>query len=178
MSLMIVTFVFVQIMIAEASSDRIREVLEEVPEMEDEPGALTEVANGDIDFEHVDFSYAGEGGNLSLKDVSLHIKSGQIVGIIGGTGSAKSTLVQLIPRLYDVVGGSVKVGGVDVRRYNWKRFGTRCLWCCRRMCCLPEASRKISAGEMKTPAMKRCRESADLRRRMDLSRNFRQDTIR
>ena len=118
MSLMIVTFVFVQIMIAEASSDRIREVLEEVPEMEDEPGALTEVANGDIDFEHVDFSYAGEGGNLSLKDVSLHIKSGQIVGIIGGTGSAKSTLVQLIPRLYDVVGGSVKVGGVDVRRYN------------------------------------------------------------
>lgn len=118
MSLMIVTFVFVQIMIAEASSDRIREVLEEVPEMEDEPGALTEVANGDIDFEHVDFSYAGEGGHLSLKDVSLHIKSGQIVGIIGGTGSAKSTLVQLIPRLYDVVGGSVKVGGVDVRRYN------------------------------------------------------------
>ena len=118
MSLMIVTFVFVQIMIAEASSDRIREVLEEVPEMEDEPGALTEVANGDIDFEHVDFSYAGEGGNLSLKDVSLHIKSGQIVGIIGGTGSAKSTLVQLIPRLYDVVGGSVKVGGVDVRRYS------------------------------------------------------------
>lgn len=118
MSLMIVTFVFVQIMIAEASSDRIREVLEEVPEMEDEPGALTEVANGDIDFEHVDFSYVGEGGNLSLKDVSLHIKSGQIVGIIGGTGSAKSTLVQLIPRLYDVVGGSVKVGGVDVRRYS------------------------------------------------------------
>ena len=118
MSLMIVTFVFVQIMIAEASSDRIREVLEEVPEMEDEPGALTEVANGDIDFEHVDFSYAGEAGNLSLKDVSLHIKSGQIVGIIGGTGSAKSTLVQLIPRLYDVVGGSVKVGGVDVRRYS------------------------------------------------------------
>ena len=118
MSLMIVTFVFVQIMIAEASSDRIREVLEEVPEMEDEPGTLTEVANGDIDFEHVDFSYAGEGGNLSLKDVSLHIKSGQIVGIIGGTGSAKSTLVQLIPRLYDVVGGSVKVGGVDVRRYS------------------------------------------------------------
>lgn len=105
-------------MIAEASSDRIREVLEEVPEMEDEPGTLTEVANGDIDFEHVDFSYAGEGGNLSLKDVSLHIKSGQIVGIIGGTGSAKSTLVQLIPRLYDVVGGSVKVGGVDVRRYS------------------------------------------------------------
>ena len=120
MSLMMVTFVFVMIMIAEASTDRIQEVLEEVPEMIDDENALTEVANGDIDFEHVDFSYSGEGGNLSLKDVNLHIKSGQIIGIIGGTGSAKSTLVQLIPRLYDVTGGSVKVGGVDVRKYNLK----------------------------------------------------------
>ena len=118
MSLMMVTFVFVMIMIAEASTDRIQEVLEEVPEMIDDENALAEVANGDIDFEHVDFSYSGEGGNLSLKDVNLHIKSGQIVGIVGGTGSAKSTLVQLIPRLYDVTGGCVKVGGVDVRKYN------------------------------------------------------------
>ena len=120
MSLMMVTFVFVMIMIAEASTDRIQEVLEEVPEMEDDADALQYVANGDIDFEHVDFSYSGEGGNLSLKDVNLHIKSGQIVGVIGGTGSAKSTLVQLIPRLYDVTGGCVKVGGVDVRKYNLK----------------------------------------------------------
>lgn len=118
MSLMMVTFVFTMIMIAEASTDRITEVLEEVPEMEDAADAVTEVANGDIDFEHVNFSYAGEGGNLSLKDVNLHIKSGQVVGIIGSTGSAKSTLVQLIPRLYDVTDGSVKVGGVDVRRYS------------------------------------------------------------
>ena len=66
----------------------------------------------------MNFSYAGEGGNLSLKDVNLHIKSGQTIGIIGGTGSAKSTLVQLIPRLYDVPEGCVKVGGVDVRDYN------------------------------------------------------------
>ena len=120
MSLMMVTFVFTMIMIAEASTDRITEVLDEVPEMEDAADAITEVQNGDIDFEHVNFSYAGEGGNLSLKDVNLHIKSGQIVGIIGGTGSAKSTLVQLIPRLYDVTGGCVKVGGVDVRRYGLK----------------------------------------------------------
>ena len=118
MSLMMVTFVFTMIMIAEASTDRITEVLEEVPEMEDAADAVTEVANGDIDFEHVNFSYAGEGGNLSLKDVNLHVRSGQVVGIIGGTGSAKSTLVQLIPRLYDVTEGSVKVGGVDVRRYS------------------------------------------------------------
>lgn len=118
MSLMMVSFVFVMIMIAEASSDRILQVLEEVPEMEDHSDAVTEVPNGDIDFEHVDFSYAGEGGNLSLKDVNLHIKSGQVIGIIGGTGSAKSTLVQLIPRLYDVTKGAVKVGGIDVRDYS------------------------------------------------------------
>lgn len=119
-SLMMVSFVFVMIMIAEASTERINEVLDEVPEMEDKADAVTEVTNGDIEFEHVNFSYAGEGGNLSLKDVNLHIKSGQIVGIIGGTGSAKSTLVQLIPRLYDVASGTVKVGGTDVRDYNLK----------------------------------------------------------
>ena len=119
-SLMMVSFVFVMIMIAEASTERINEVLDEVPEMEDKADAVTEVTNGDIEFEHVNFSYAGEGGNLSLKDVNLHIKSGQIVGISGGTGSAKSTLVQLIPRLYDVTSGTVKVGGTDVRDYNLK----------------------------------------------------------
>ena len=105
-SLMMVSFVFVMIMIAEASTERINEVLDEVPEMEDKADAVTEVTNGDIEFEHVNFSYAGEGGNLSLKDVNLHIKSGQIV--------------QLIPRLYDVTSGTVKVGGTDVRDYNLK----------------------------------------------------------
>ena len=118
MSLNMVTFVFVMIMIAEASTDRITEVLDEVPEMQDKTDAVKEVKNGEIVFDHVDFSYAGEGGNLSLKDVNLHVKSGQTVGIIGGTGSAKSTLVQMIPRLYDVTSGAVKVAGVDVRDYN------------------------------------------------------------
>lgn len=117
-SLMMVTFVFVMIMIAGASTDRITEVLNEIPEMRDPADAVTSVTDGDIIFDHVGFSYAGEGGNLSLKDVNLHIKSGQTVGIIGGTGSAKSTLVQLIPRLYDVTEGSVKVSGIDVRKYN------------------------------------------------------------
>ena len=117
-SLMMVTFVFVMIMIAEASSDRITEVMNEIPEMQDQPDAVTEVPNGDIVFDNVDFSYAGEGGNLSLKDVNLHIESGQTIGIIGGTGSAKSSLVQLIPRLYDVTKGCVKVGGIDVRDYS------------------------------------------------------------
>ncbi len=118
MSLMMVTFVFVMLMIAEASTDRITEVLTEVPEMKDKEDAIKEVASGEIVFENVNFSYAGEGGNLSLKDINLHIKSGQTIGIIGGTGSAKSTLVQMIPRLYDVTSGSVKVGGIDVREYN------------------------------------------------------------
>ena len=117
-SLTMVTFVFVMIMIAGASTDRIMEVLNEIPEMRDPADAVTSVTDGDIIFDHVGFSYAGEGGNLSLKDVNLHIKSGQTVGIIGGTGSAKSTLVQLIPRLYDVTEGSVKVSGIDVRKYN------------------------------------------------------------
>lgn len=117
-SLMMVTFVFVMIMIAGASTDRITEVLNEIPEMRDPTDAVTSVTDGDIIFDHVGFSYADEGGNLSLKDVNLHIKSGQTVGIIGGTGSAKSTLVQLIPRLYDVTEGSVKVSGIDVRKYN------------------------------------------------------------
>ena len=121
-SLMMVTFVFVMIMIAEASTDRITEVLEEVPEMQDKADAATEVKDGEIIFDHVNFSYAGEGGNLSLKDVNLHIKSGQTIGIIGGTGSGKSSLVSLIPRFYDVREGCVKVNGTDVRDYDLQQL--------------------------------------------------------
>ncbi len=117
-SLTMVTFVFVMIMIAEASTDRISEVLNEVPEMQEPADAVTEVPDGSIEFEHVSFSYGGKGGNLSLKDVNLHIKSGQTVGIIGGTGSSKTSLVNLIPRLYDVTEGCVRVGGIDVRDYG------------------------------------------------------------
>ena len=106
------------IMIAEASTERISEVLDEVPEMQDPADAVTEVPDGAVDFEHVSFSYGGKEGNLSLKDVNLHIKSGQTVGIIGGTGSSKTSLVNLIPRLYDVTEGCVRVGGIDVRDYG------------------------------------------------------------
>ena len=118
MSLMMVSFVFVMIMIAQASTDRIAEVLREVPEMQNKPNAKKEVDNGDIDFEHVDFSYAGADGKRALKNIDLHIQSGQMIGVFGGTGSAKTTLVQLIPRLYDVTGGCIKVGGTDVRDYD------------------------------------------------------------
>lgn len=157
-SLMMVTFVFVMIMIAEASTDRITEVLEEVPEMQDKADAATEVKDGEIIFDHVNFSYAGEGGNLSLKDVNLHIKSGQTIGIIGGTGSAKSTLVQLIPRLYDVTEGCVKVGGVDVRDYNLEALRDQVSMVLQKMYYLQELYMIISAGVMKMHPMKKFRE--------------------
>lgn len=128
--------------------------------------AITEVADGEIRFEHVDFSYAGEGGNLSLKDVNLHIKSGQTIGIIGGTGSAKSTLVQLIPRLYDVTKGTVKVGGLDVREYNLEALRDQVSMVLQKTFSLQERSTIISVGEMNMPVRKRFRESANLHRQM------------
>ena len=118
MSLMMVSMVFVMITMAKASAERVTELLEEKPDLHNGENPIHEVENGSVDFENVDFSYKGDENKLALKNVSLHIKAGQTVGILGGTGSAKSTLVQLIPRLYDVTRGSVKVGGVDVRDYD------------------------------------------------------------
>ena len=115
MSLMMVSMVFVMITMAKASAERVTELLEEKPDLHNGENPIHEVENGSVDFENVDFSYKGDENKLALKNVSLHIKAGQTVGILGGTGSAKSTLVQLIPRLYDVTRGTVKVGGVDVR---------------------------------------------------------------
>ena len=118
MSLMMVSMVFVMITMAKASAERVTELLEEKPDLHNGENPIHEVENGSVDFENVDFSYKGDENKLALKNVSLHIKAGQTVGILGGTGSAKSTLVQLIPRLYDVTRGTVKVGGVDVRDYD------------------------------------------------------------
>ena len=118
MSLMMVAMVFVMITMSRASAERIVELLEEKSDLHNPEHPVTEVKNGDIDFDDVNFSYKGDEHKLALRDVNLHIKAGQTIGILGGTGSAKSTLVQLIPRLYDVTTGSVKVGGVDVRDYD------------------------------------------------------------
>lgn len=120
MSLMMVAMVFVMIAMSRASAERIAELLTEKPDLHNPENPVTEVKNGDISFENVDFSYKGDKNKLALRNVNLHIKSGQTIGILGGTGAAKSTLVQLIPRLYDVTDGSVKVGGVDVRDYDIK----------------------------------------------------------
>ena len=118
MSLMMVSMVFVMLSISKASEERIAEVLEEVPDIQNPEDPVKEVKDGSIRFENVDFSYSGDPERLCLRGANLDIQPGEVVGILGGTGSSKSTLVQLIPRLYDVTEGDVKVGGVDVRKYD------------------------------------------------------------
>jgi ATP-binding cassette subfamily B protein len=118
MSLMMLSMVYVMITIADESARRIVEVLDEVPSLTSPENAETIVRDGSVDFESVSFKYAKRAERFTLSDISLHIRSGQTVGILGGTGASKSTLVQLIPRLYDATEGVVRVGGVDVRRYD------------------------------------------------------------
>ena len=118
MSLMFLSMVFVMITSSAAAAERIREVLEEEPEIVSPEHALTEVKDGSVEFKNVSFSYRSGSGRPVLQDVSLSIRSGETVGIIGGTGSSKSSLVNLISRLYDVNEGCVLVGGEDVRSYD------------------------------------------------------------
>ena len=118
MSLMMVAMSFTMIVISKASINRIVEVLNDIPDIPDNGDAGLEVKDGSIVFDNVCFSYKGDLSSCALRNIDLEIKSGETVGIIGGTGSSKSTLVQLIPRLYEVTSGSVKVGGVDVREYK------------------------------------------------------------
>ena len=119
-SLMILSMVLVMIMISRASAERIVEILDEKSDLTNKDNAIKEVKDGSIVFENVCFSYVKDKNKLCLENINLEIHSGETVGIIGGTGSSKSSLVQLIPRLYDVTSGSVKVGGVDVRDYDLK----------------------------------------------------------
>ena len=118
MSLMMLSMVFVMLTMSLASARRIAQVLHERPDLADPPRPVTQVENGSIDFDHVSFSYKHGTGDQVLQDVDLHIRSGETIGVIGGTGSGKSTFANLISRLYDVDAGTVKVGGVDVRRYD------------------------------------------------------------
>ena len=117
-SLMMLGMVFVSLVMVKASKARIIEVLDEVSEIENPANSIKTVKDGSVQFENVYFSYNKKKDNCVLKDVSVNIKSGQVVGVIGGTGSSKTTFVSLIPRLYDALEGSVKVGGVDVRNYD------------------------------------------------------------
>ena len=118
MSLMMLSMVVVMISMSMASIRRIREVLDETPDLHDPEHPVMEVKDGSIDFNHVSFSYKHGSGKDALTDIDLHIKSGETIGVIGGTGSGKSSLVNLICRLYDVDSGSVYVGGRDVREYD------------------------------------------------------------
>lgn len=118
MSLMMLSMIFVMLTLSVASAKRIVEVLTEEPDLRNGENPIMEVADGSIDFNAVSFSYKQSSENETLKDIELHIKSGETIGIIGGTGCGKSSLVSLISRLYDVTGGSVCVGGRDVREYD------------------------------------------------------------
>lgn len=118
MSLMMLSMIYVMITMSAESAKRIMEVLEEEPDMEISREPIHEVADGSIDFEGVSFKYSQQAKKFALSDINLHIESGMTVGIIGGTGSSKSSLVQLIPRLYDATEGVVRVGGVNVRNYD------------------------------------------------------------
>ena len=133
MSLMMLSMIFIQLVLSRASITRIVEVLDEEPEIKNpEPlmikeedgtvreGSFNKVPNGSVDFKDVSFSYVNDSENTVLDNINLHIDSGKVIGIIGGTGSSKSTLISLIPRLYDTLTGTVSVGGIDVRKYDLK----------------------------------------------------------
>lgn len=117
-SLMMLSMVFVMITMSRASAERIVEILDEESDITSPANAKTTVPSGSVDFDHVSFSYSKRKDKCCLTDIDLHIPAGMTVGILGGTGSAKSSLVQLIPRLYDATEGSVRVGGIDVREYD------------------------------------------------------------
>ena len=118
MSLMMFSMIYVNLTMSKASIDRILEVMHQQPSIKNPDSPVTEVKNGDIDFDNVSFSYSKKSGVNCLENINLHIKSGETIGIIGGTGSSKTTLVQLLPRLYDVTEGVLKVGDVNVKDYD------------------------------------------------------------
>ncbi|MFV0413491.1 MAG: ABC transporter ATP-binding protein [Oscillospiraceae bacterium] len=150
-ALMLLSMVFVMIIIAQSSAERIVEVLDETSSMQNPESPVTTVENGAVVFENVGFRYHGGSEKEILKNVSFAIQSGQTVGILGGTGSAKSTLVQLIPRLYDVTSGQVKVGGLDVRSYDIEALRDAVSMVLQKMFCSRAALKTTFAGATKMP---------------------------
>ena len=119
-ALMMLSMVFTMIIIARSSAERITQIINEIADIHDPEDPVFEVKDGSIVYDHVDFAYSSKADKKVIQDASISIRSGEIIGIIGGTGSAKTSFVQLIPRLYDVTAGSVSVGGIDVRKYDLK----------------------------------------------------------
>ena len=183
MSLMMISMIYVMMTMSYESFVRICEVLEEEPALTDPASPAMDVKDGSIDFENVSFKYSAQAKKFALQDINLHIDSGMTVGILGGTGSSKTTLIQLISRLYDTTEGSVRVGGVDVRDYDMetlrnsamcanttlRRCAARSASCCKRMCCFPARSRITCAGATKTPPTTRWSRRAGSRRRTNSS---------
>ena len=133
-SLMMLSMVFVMITISRASAERIVEIINEETNLKNGENPVFEVSDGSIEFEDVSFCYSNKADKLTLENINLKIESGETVGIIGGTGSAKTTLIQLIPRLYDVSKGVVKVGGRDVREYDLKVLRDQVAVVLQKMC--------------------------------------------
>ena len=154
MALMMLSMAFVMISMFAASAKRIVEVLDETTDLPPAKQPVQQVKDGGIQFEHVTFKYKHGSGQPVLNDITFSIKPGETLGIIGGTGSAKSSLVQLIPRLYDAETGTVRVGGVDVRTTTSTCCAARCPWCCRRTCCSAAPFSITCAGATRTPARK------------------------
>lgn len=151
MSLMMLSMIFVMITMSAASGRRIAEVLNEVPDMSEPEQPEQTVSDGSIDFNHVSFSYKHGSGEQTLEDIDLHIRAGETIGIIGGTGSGKSSLVSLVSRLYDVDSGSVCVGGKDVRSYDTETLRNQVAVVLQKTFCSPGRFWRIFAGARKTP---------------------------
>ena len=171
MAMMMLSMIFIMVIISQASAERICQVLQEESTVTDPASPVTDMADGSIEFDHVTFRYSDSSEKPVLDDINLKIRSGMTIGIVGGTGSAKSSLVQLVPRLYDVSSGSLKVGGVDVRDYDLEACATRWPWYCRRTCCSPAPSPRISGGATRTPPTRRSATPRSLRRLTDSCRN-------
>jgi ATP-binding cassette subfamily B protein len=177
MSLMLLSMVFVMITISRSSAERIVEILDENSDIHNNENPVMDVKNGEIIFDHVSFSYAKDKNKLCLSDANIEIKSGETVGIIGGTGSSKSSLVQLIPRLYDVTEGSVKVGGVDVRDYDIRTLRNEVAMVLQKNVLFSGPLKKTYAGAMRMRMMQKCFGYADWLRLTISSKAFRMDMI-
>lgn len=155
MSLMMLSMIYVMVMMSRESVNRISEVLNEKVTLENPKSPETEIKNGDIVFKHVGFSYTGDKEQLCLSDIDIHIRSGETIGIIGGTGSGKSSFVQLIPRLYDATVGTVEVGGKDVREYDMVSLRNAVAFVLQKMCFLRGQSQKTCVGAMQMQQRKK-----------------------
>ena len=186
MSLNILSMVFTMISMSMESAERIEEILDEEPKIKNPTEPVYEVKDGSIDFDHVSFAYNEKTADV-LKDIDLHIREGETIGIVGGTGSSKTSLISLISRLYDVTAGRVLVGGRDdqqplallaeagIQPGCHRAEGWR--WCCRRTCCSQAPSRTICAGAIRKRRMRSWWRPAGWPRRMNSSRHSRTSMI-